>query len=183
MDTDDTPSDSGPSKPAQPAPGSEQETSAPEYSKIPVTEAIACLVAAYEGCTPDASSQHTSQVATTIAAVLDVAPKPPMQLALAKSGIRFAKKWSEAGGPAPTPHHTQALIKLVHVGVRFAGDAKAAQLREAAVEMVGVVLPGCWLALGDEEKVKAKEAVNEVMQREKLPSLKGQIESIITRLS
>lgn len=125
--------------------------------------------------------EHADGVAQALTAVLKAATKGPDQVAVVQAAVRFAERCAAVPGGLLQERLPQ-VQGLLSAGIRLAADGKASQHREKALELVTALLPQVWAGLAEGQRGQWREAVQEVLAREKLPALKSQAAAILAGL-
>lgn len=157
--------------------GAKEENKGAEGSEkssgIPIAEVMACLGALWstgkdlkEGCT------WVSEAAAMAAEVLGAAQKLGDQAAAVDAATQLTTHCASIT-PNPLDPSSAGCQRLMRAAARASEEAKGAALRENAVLLLGSILKQAWPRLSEETRAVWVTAVNDIVGREQVPSVKS----------
>jgi proteasome component ECM29 len=162
--------------PPPPPPPGAAPAPADDAAAAPVSEAAACLAAAFALSCPDATAAaRAGDVADALAAALaGAAGRPADQAAAVDAGIRFVERCAAlAGSPAALGPDAPGAAALLAAAVELASASRAAPVRERGVALAAAVLAQLRPALAPADCARWAAAAAELAAREKLPAVKA----------
>ena len=146
---------------------------------VPAAEAVSCLAAAFATTAAAEAAAQGDAAAAAVASVLAAAARPADLQAAVAAGRRIADHTTGLPGAALVGAGGSALLEQA---LRVAGEAKAAQLREAGMGLARALLEQGWGGMGAERREAARAAARELAARERLPALQAVAAELAGRL-
>jgi hypothetical protein len=150
---------------------------------IPIAEVMACLGALWSTGKnlQGKGNAWIPEAAATAAAVLGAAGKLADQAAAVDAGTQLATRCASIT-PSPLDPTSAGCQSLLRAAARASEEAKGAALRENAVLLLGNILKQVWPRLSGEDKAGWVRALNDMVGREAVPSVKGVAASLAAAL-
>ncbi len=148
----------------------------------PIAEIMACLGALWStGKNLEGGAVWVSEAAATAAAVLGAAKKLGDQAAAVDAATQLATR-CESIAPSPLDPTSAGCQSLLRAAARASEEAKGAALRENSVLLLGSILRQVWPRLSGEERSTWVTALNDMIGREPVPSVKSAAALLVAAL-